>query len=410
MPAQVILGLPYLSNGPLLDTARRLKAPILLSANAFARHQDLGPVPPGHEFTRLERHIRRITNDNRPPSPRQRARRMREWDGWNLASLRHAEGMEVHLDSAGFVAMAAQGGYSWTPESYILDLCARYPFARFSSMDLCVEQEVASDRDEVRERISKTINLNQRCHRLSCDAGIEDRLMPVIQGATPDDYLRCYDALAGLIGERRVIGVGSMCRRDTAGPNGIVAVVDALDRRLPPGVTLHIFGVKSSGGEQIAFMDRIASIDSQAYGITARQKAQEMRRTDPHFSKSNAFTAGIMEQWYLSQVGRMARSKPRGIQAGLPFGETDARPTTVGQALEMRARAEINQMIEDGELDHDQWVSHHMLNDWMSDWIDDLPPGTDPGDAFTGIGQLPRSLQDNEPYVDRSVLPGCLVA
>lgn len=410
MPARVILGLPYLSNGPLVNTARRLNAPILLSANAFARHQDHGLVPPGHEFTRLERYVRQLTNDTRPPSPRQRSRRMREWTGWNLTSLRHAEGMEVHLDSAGFVAMAAQGGYSWTPESYILDLCAGYPFARFSSMDLCVEQEVASDRIEVRERISKTIHLNQRCHRLSCDAGIDDRLMPVIQGATPDDYLRCYDALAGMIGEKRVIGVGSMCRRDTEGPNGIVAVVDALDRRLPPGVTLHIFGVKSSGGEQIAFMDRIASIDSQAYGITARQKAQEMRRHDPSFSKSNAFTAKIMEEWYLSQVNRMAKSKPASFQAGFTFGATDDQPMTIGEALELRARAEINQMIEDGDLDHDQWVTHNMLGDWMSDWIEELPAGTGLQDPFTAMAQLPRCVQDNDPYVDRSVLPKCLVA
>ena len=396
MAVEVILGLPYLSNGALTQTARDLDAAVLLSANSFSRWRDEGQVPPGWEFTRLERTIRAATGDNKPPTPAQSRRRVKEWAGWNISHMRHAQGIkEIHLDSAGFHAQAAWGGYPWTPESYIFDLCAAYPWTRFSSMDLCVEEEVAQDRIEVRERISKTIALNFRCHALSQDAGIEDRLMPVIQGSLPEDYLRCYDAMSGMIGENRVIGVGSMCMRKTTGDDGIVAVVDALDRELPKGVKLHLFGLKSDGAEAVASLhDRVASIDSQAYGVTARKEANRRRQTDPEFSKSNAFVSGIMAKWYRGQKQRMANPRSKTIQAGFFFPSSEQPPKTVMEALELHARRQINDLIEQGEMDHDRIICHHTLDGWVADWT--LPAGVSMMDPYISDDQLPHELRSQE--------------
>src|SRR3546814_17495744 len=72
------------------------------------------------------------------------------------------------------------------------------------------------------------------------------RLMPVIQGRRPDDYERCLDGLALDYGLTPLIGVGSMCRREVSGPEGLIAVFDHLDRILPKGVMLHGFGVKGT--------------------------------------------------------------------------------------------------------------------------------------------------------------------
>lgn len=354
MTIKVILGLPYLSNGPLLAKAKELQAPVLVSANCFSRWAD-----EGFRYQQVEGG---------------RSLKEKRWDGWNLSTLPNAHGLpEVHLDSAGFVAAVAYGGLPWTPQDYIFGLCAKYPWTRFSSLDLCVEQEIAGNRFEVEERIAKTIQLNRQCAMLAADAGIEDRLMPVIQGDTVDDYLRCFDALEGTIGDDRIIGVGSMCRRKVGGPTGIVSIVDALDRRLPKGITLHLFGLKSDGAECVADLDnRVASIDSQAYGFRARMIANERKKDDPTFSKSNAFVAEVMAGWYQKQVARMADPKPKPVQNLFDFPEAHpADSTCPWLSLEARARAEINELIEMGELDYDQAVTHHMVQAWMADMAEE---------------------------------------
>src|SRR3546814_13702437 len=91
MPIKVILGLPYLSNGPLLAKARELGAPILVSANAFSRWRDEGPMPEGRSFER------QLTPDidSAGPFPPGRKKRMRSWAGWHTSSLKTAAGTEA---------------------------------------------------------------------------------------------------------------------------------------------------------------------------------------------------------------------------------------------------------------------------------------------------------------------------
>lgn len=400
MPVEVVLGLPYLSGGALTRTARKLQAPVLLSANSFSRWKDDGPAPRGYEIPRMER-LARLRRGESPPFHTNRPQRMRTWLGWTLRQMTHADGISsVDLDSAGFHAMAAWNGYPWTPREYVLDLCAQFPFRRFSSMDLCVEEEVASDRDEVRERISKTVALNRECLFWSREAGIQDRLMHVIQGANAEDYLRCFDAMHGMIGDRAVIGVGSMCRRQSHGEQGIVAIVDRLDRELPKGVTLHLFGLKSDGAEAVAMLDsRVASIDSQAYGVRARRIANDRRRQDPTFSKSNEFVAEVMTAWWTGQVDRMRRGQAATLQTGLPLPpEEEPWPKTVWDALVLRTLAETNQMIEDGELAADEIVGDSHAVGGAQILMDSLPDGVSPSDPYVGIHQLPRSARSNWPF------------
>src|SRR3546814_1568939 len=88
-----------------------------------------------------------------------------------------------------------------------------------------------------------------------------------------DLYERCLDGLALDYGLTPLIGVGSMCRREVSGPEGLIAVFDHLDRILPKGVMLHGFGVKGTAlSHPKGIEHRIASIDSQA-------------RSDEHTSK-----------------------------------------------------------------------------------------------------------------------------
>lgn len=387
MPVEVVLGLPYLSDGPLTRTARRLGASVLVSASAFSKQADFGPVPD-----------RWLGEGQRTG----RTKRMKEWNGWNTSQLRHAHGLAaIDLDSAGFVAMALKNGYEWTVRHYVEGLCAAHPWRRFSSMDMCVEPEVARDRDEVRERIVKTAALNRECRIVAAGCGIEDRLMHVIQGSTPDDYLRCFDMISHLVPSDAVLGVGSMCRRQTAGDDGIVAVVDRLHGALPRGITLHLFGLKSDGAEAVAMLDdRVASIDSQAYGVRARRIANDERRRDPSYSKSNALVASVMETWWTGQVARMARGSVATLQTSLPMPPApEPAPATVWDALRLRARAETNALILEGDLDWNEMVSDRAIEEHAQILAEDLPDDVCWSDPYVGLHQLPESVRENSPCI-----------
>lgn len=401
---RLIVGLPALSQGPMLETAKRLGAPIMISATALAKWQDDGPVPKGHEFNALERRIRQATGDTRPPSAAQARRRVRLWKAWNTAALdrMRGSGMEIHLDSAGFVAMSIFMGWPWTVESYVFGLAAHDQVHRFSSMDLCVEKEVAADRHELLERISKTIRLNRQIRRLSDEAGITHKFMPVIQGAEADDYLRCYEGIADVVPAGATIGIGSMCRRPTRGPEGSMAVIDRLDRELPKEIRFHLFGIKSDGAEaSCAFGDRIDSVDSQSFGVRARRIANDRRAQDPTFSKTAVFVSGVMEEWYRGQSARLASPRSFPLQPGMAI-DAPWRPAKVIDALETIARAQFNDLIETGALDHDQVVGGRMLEESVFELAAELPAGVSMTDAWTGAGQLPEGIAD-EPWFPREL-------
>lgn len=325
----VMIGLPHLSNGKLLDRARQLQQPVLISANALSRWS--------------------------------RRRGWREWTGWSIGQLANATGLHsLCLDSAGFSAMLTYGGYPWTIDDYIR-LAAAYPFRWWASLDYCVEHQVAGDRDEVLDRISRTIRANIECRLRGDDAGILANFMPVIQGRLPCDFERCADALSGTIERAGLVGVGSMCRRPIHGPEGLMAVVDHLDRVLPARLQVHLFGVKGDALPYLAaFSHRIASIGSQAYGVAARTAA---RRTGQ--PKSDAVVADHMEHWVRAQHARLHQPRRQlPVQAPAPM---PPRPDDPWEAAIAEAREQIRELIESGELDHDE-----ITTGWIEQWAADI--------------------------------------
>lgn len=324
----IILGLPHLADGALLARARALGCPVLISANALSRWS---------------------------------ARRgQREWAGWRLGALRNAAGLaKLCLDSAGYTSMATYGGFPWSIDHYVT-LAAAHPFAWWASLDYCVEAEIAPDREEVLDRISRTVRANRDCYTRGSDLGIGRTFMPVVQGRWPDDYERCIDDLGGLVETSPLVGVGSMCRRPIHGGAGLVAVIDRLDRVLPRSVRLHIFGVKGDAIPYLrAFSHRIASLDSQAYGVSARREAHRTGR-----SKTDSFVAERMEQWLWAQRAKLiepVRFLPLAGTAEPEKTSLDPWETAIA-----RARAELRALIAAGELDHDA-----LLTPWVEQWAAD---------------------------------------
>lgn len=161
-------------------------------------------------------------------------------------------------------------------------LAASWPFRRISSVDYCCEEGVAHDREEVLDRIARTTATNRECFARADDLAIRDRLMPVLQGRVPDDYVRSLDAIGGLILPGTVVGIGSMCRRPIHGPEGLIAVVERLTRILPIGVKAHLFGVKGDALPYLTPFARWIASDRQPWmgRRRATARAQASHRQD----------------------------------------------------------------------------------------------------------------------------------
>lgn len=292
------LGIPK-TGGSLVAAARGLGAPILLSANAFSR-----------------------------PWPRDRRGDM-DWPGFRRPSA-GLDGMDVALDSAGFVAMVLHRGFPWSVGEYVA-LAGSFPWAWWAQMDCCCEPEVAGNRESVLLRVAETARLLGLCRREAADRGVAPP-MPVLQGWLPDDYARSAD-LAPLWDWPDLVGVGSVCRRDVAGPSGLVAVVESLDRLLPRHVRLHLFGVKGTGMGALRGHDRIASVDSQAWDMAARREATG--------SCTTAVRIRHMAAWYRRQLG-VVEAGGWAMQQSLDFAPTAAPAPIDDEWLQLIAAGEID--------------------------------------------------------------------
>ena len=324
----VVIGLPHLADTAILRRAKSLGLHGLVSANAFSRW-----------------HMREG---------------VREWRGWATGTLANAGGLaSLMLDSAGFTALSTYRGYPWPIAAY-LDLAEAYPFRLFAAPDYCCEAEVASDREEVLDRIARTLGAFAEARRQAADRGIADRLMPVLQGRTPDDYERHADHLAHVIRPGMTLGVGSTCRRAVGGSEGLVAVFERLDRILPAGVLLHGFGVK---GQMLSFVGhlahRIVSVDSQAYGVAARRDA--LARQVP---KSDRLVSRHLARWSAEQQDRLTSRQQR---IAYPQSVPEPPAKNVWAAALARAREQIRDLIAGGELDHDALTAP-----WITQWAADL--------------------------------------
>lgn len=160
-----------------------------------------------------------------------------------------------------------------------------------------------------------------------------------------------------------LIGVGSMCRRHVGGPNGILRVVDELDRALgPEPCLLHLFGVKAQGMAAVRGHPRVASFDSQAYGVGCRKDAWRAG-----VSKTDALLARYMTAWYCEQVRRLAEpGYAFRVPPCAPSGP--ARRVHPVEARIATAAERLRELREAGEID---WTDVSPLAAYEMAFIDD---------------------------------------
>lgn len=301
---KVRVGLPQ-RGGALVAAARERGLPALVSANAFAKY-----------------------------GPDQR------FKGFALPKPGAFAGIDIALDSAGFVAMSRYNGYPWNPFQYV-ELAASAEWAWWAAMDLCVEKELAADRLTRRLRIAGTAAGYGECRRLARDRGLRDPL-PVLQGQTVDDYKYCADMMP-IVDWPVLIGVGSMCRRNVHGDDGIERVVEGLDRVLPPHTKFHAFGVKGQALQRLASHPRIASTDSAAWDFNARM----LRPT----GRTQAFRAEEMASWHRRHVSLVESPLP--LQCSLFGGDEPVESDPQDGLIDEWAH-----LVAGGEIDYQSALSH----------------------------------------------------
>lgn len=180
------------------------------------------------------------------------------------------------LDSGGFTELKDHGQWTITPYQYAAEV------GRFSDeiglldfaapMDwMCEPQILAKTGKSIREHQYRTVA--NYLHLRDLNSGLP--FIPVLQGFTLDDYLRCADIYADNDVDLTagLVGLGTICRRQN------MVEAEVIVRRLAgEGVALHGFGVKITGLDW--YGDALESADSMAWSYRARKEARAGARGD----------------------------------------------------------------------------------------------------------------------------------
>jgi hypothetical protein len=174
------------------------------------------------------------------------------------------------LDSGGFNEVTNFGGWRIDAKTFVSQVCriAEEVGQMLWSPPqdwMCEEKALLSTGLSIREHQRRTLVSFLECR----DLAPEIPWIPVLQGATRDDYLRHVDDyldagvdLSGL----PTVGLGSVCRRQAT--DEVVRIVADLHRL---GLSLHGFGVKLKAKDRLGPL--LQSADSLAWSLHARKRA-----------------------------------------------------------------------------------------------------------------------------------------
>lgn len=217
------------------------------------------------------------------------------------------------VDSGGFTEVSKNGRWTITPETYVADVRR-------------LEQEVgmlgwAAPQDWMCEpHILKKTGLTVLQHQINTiNNYLELRwiapdlpFIPVLQGWTHDDYMRhvaAYAAAGVDLTKEKVVGIGSVCRRQsTQMVEGLISDVAGL------GIRLHGFGFKTLGLQNCDHL--LASSDSMAWSFAARHQPPLPGHTT-HKNCANCLEFAL--QWRTSLLERLASKADSPKQTHLNF-------------------------------------------------------------------------------------------
>ncbi len=179
---------------------------------------------------------------------------------WSLNAAQYATEVERYRDEIGMLEWVA-------PQDWMCE-----PFVLAKTNMAVVEHQVL------------TVRNFQRLRDL-----LGPLVMPVLQGWTLDDYLRCVEAYErhGIdLAAEAIVGVGSVCRRQDT------LEAEAIFQRLAnEGLQLHGFGIKIDGFDR--YHEVLASADSMAWSFAGRFGG-EGEDTMPLFAWPKRMLCGLL--------------------------------------------------------------------------------------------------------------------
>jgi hypothetical protein len=174
------------------------------------------------------------------------------------------------LDSGGFTELSLHGRWTLSARHYVAAV-RRYA-TEIGRLEWAAPQDWMTE-DVIRARTGGSIRDHQRrtvssyLHLRSAAPDLP--FIPVLQGQSLADYLRCadlYDKAGVDLAALPVVGVGSICRRQHT--SEVEQIIRALAGR---GLRLHGFGVKITGLSRYA--NKLISADSMAWSFRGRHVA-----------------------------------------------------------------------------------------------------------------------------------------
>ncbi|WP_128292050.1 DUF7221 family queuine tRNA-ribosyltransferase-like protein [Afifella aestuarii] len=216
----------------------------------------------------------------------------------------------VLVDSGAFTELHLHGEYRHSVSIYALEL-HRLHTAGIIQIAAAVAQDYMCEAFML-AKTGLTIADHQRLtiERYDALAAELDRLfggtcpfpvMPVLQGYTPEDYVRHVRMYGDRLKPGMWVGVGSVCKRNGS-PERIVEVLEAI-AAVRPDLRLHGFGVKQIALMHPGVRTLLATADSMAWSFAARRRGgnancwQEARGFAMKISQTTARTP---EPWQMS--------------------------------------------------------------------------------------------------------------
>jgi hypothetical protein len=95
-------------------------------------------------------------------------------------------------------------------------------------------------------------------------------IMPVLQGYTPEDYVRHLELYGSRLSRGMWVGVGSICKRN-GDPRAVAAVLHAIKQQRPD-LHLHGFGLKTQALAHPLVRSLLHTADSMAWSFAARRE------------------------------------------------------------------------------------------------------------------------------------------
>lgn len=206
------------------------------------------------------------------------------------------------LDSGAFSQIANHGEFTMSVEQYA-KLIKRYE--NHGNLTCAVAQDYMCE-PVILEKTGKSVRQHQKLstrryfHLLKelRKIGSKAKLMPVLQGWEPEDYLEHLDMYNKVWAHRRrkagyayyfnsnwsvpeipeYIGLGTMCKRN-GNPGEIEGILDLVLPKLID-YKVHLFGVKKTACKVANIRDRIHSADSMAYDFHLRYTQKIRTRVD----------------------------------------------------------------------------------------------------------------------------------